>query len=143
MARAGGLGVIHQFTTIQDQVNEIKKVVNNKEKIVWLSEPMVLYLTGEISYYPLINHLNFYKPHPEVEAVKSLGFWNEEMMRGWLQETDLLVVDQNKMRGLLKNEKTRSLNKLVNDQIDTNFEKLEITTDIWPGKLNFYQPLDR
>lgn len=128
---------------INRSVNEIKPVVEDKEKIIWLSEPMVLYLTGKTAYYPLINHSNFYKPSTKTKAVKSLGFWNKAMMNDWLLEADLLVIDQNKMRGLSKNNRTIPLVSLLNQVIETDFEEIKVEKDIWPGKLKFYQPLNR
>ena len=46
MARAGGLGVIHQFSTIQDQVEEIKKVKKSTSYII--EKPLTIQ-----SYYSL------------------------------------------------------------------------------------------
>lgn len=82
---------------LNQSVNELKPIINNKQKIIWLAEPMSLYLAGRVSYYPLINHTNFYKPSADTDTVKKLGFWNLAMMNQWLEEADLAVIDPNRL----------------------------------------------
>ena len=117
------------ISALNQSVKELKPIINNKQKIIWLAEPMSLYLAGRTSYYPLINHTNFYKPSTDTATVKKLGFWNQVMMDQWLEEADLVVIDPNRLT-IAKIDLTQELTD----------KWLPITTppNIWPEGLTFY-----
>ena len=110
----------------------LKSIVTDKQHIIWMAEPITLYLAGKISYYPLINHTNFYKPSPDTATVRKLGFWNETMMDQWLNETDLLVIDQGR-------EANVNL-EFMTEPINNDFGLKAVTAKITPGNLTFYEP---
>ncbi len=84
--------------TLNQSAKNLRPIVADKEHIIWLAEPMSLYLAGKVSYYPLINHTNFYKPSDDTATIRALGFWNEAMMLEWLDQTDLAVIDPHRLR---------------------------------------------
>ena len=90
---------------------------------------MSLYLAGKVSHYPLINHTNFYKPSADTTTVKQLGFWNEPMMDEWLNQADLIVIDNHRL----------NLTKInLVEKLGQNWRVLASPADIWPGGLIFY-----
>jgi len=110
--------------------DSLKPIVANKQNIVWLAEPMSLYLAGRVSYYPLINHTNFYKPSADTTTVKKLGLWNLEMMNQWLDEADLLVIDPNRL----------SFAKIdLTQELADKWLPIVQPPDIWPKNLMFYE----
>jgi len=124
---------------INKSIKPLKKIISVKDKIIWLAEPLPLYLAGKVSYYPLINHTNSYKPLGETEVVKNLGFWNSEMMEQWLDEAELVVVDENRLKLLEQNPLTLALPKMVEERLESDYEIIEVKEYIWPGNLKFYE----
>ena len=125
---------------INQSAAKLDSFTSQKKHIIWLSEPISLYVSGKVYYYPLINHINFYKPTNETAIVRKLGFWNQEMLDQWLDEAELVVVDKNKL--LLLNE-TPQGQQLVNDltqKLIKDFQMIDERDDIWPGELLFYKP---
>ena len=103
----------------------LKPIIAEEKNIIWLTEPMSLYLAGRISYYPLINSANFFKPASDTNTVAGLGFWNQAMLDQWLAQSTLFVIDENNLKSL---ELKPSLYQLT-----------EIRNDIWPGSLYFFK----
>lgn len=128
---------------INQSIQPLKEITADKNKIVWLSEPIALYLAGKISYYPLINHTNFFKPSEDTVTVRSLGFWNQEMMSQWLNQADLVVMDSNRLLILSRNSLTRPTAEMITERLQTQFILLKIDHYIWPGNLNFYLPRNK
>ena len=112
----------------------LKPIVANKKKIIWLSEPMSLYLAGKISYYPLINHTNFYKSSNDTPTVRKLGFWNQEMMAEWLNEADLVVLDYNRLKIVSDN----NLTQIIENKVNNNYTFIQTPENIWPENLSFF-----
>lgn len=137
---AGHLNQPTHLQQINESIQSLKEITANKNKIVWLSEPMSLYLTGKISYYPLINHTNFLKPSKDTATVRSLGFWNEEMLSEWLNQAELVVIDSNRLLLLQKNPITQPTAEMIVNKLQNQFKQLKIDNHIWPGNLNFYLP---
>ena len=125
---------------INQSIQPLKKLTAGRDKIIWLSEPMALYLAGKISYYPLINHTNFFKPSQDTATVRSLGFWNHAMMSEWLDQADLVVIDSNRMFFLNQNPLTQSTAEIIVEKLKTQFTLLQLDSNIWPGNLSFYVP---
>lgn len=119
---------------------ELKPIIKDKNKILWLGEPMSLYLAGRVSYYPLINHTGFYKPASNTDTVRKLGFWNQEMLNQWLNEADFLAIEANKVKLLKENQAGINLMEFIENKVSTDFKPLAVDDDIWPGGLTFYQP---
>ena len=128
------------LSKINQSAERLKPIVKENEKIIWLTEPISLYLADKISYYPLINHTNSYKPSLDTNTVRSLGFWNQEMMSQWLSEADLVVLDENRLRGLRQTELTKPVAKTITEYMDKNYDLLVINDYIWPGELSFFKP---
>lgn len=121
---------INTLKQLSLSANSLKPIVANKQDIVWLAEPMSLYLAGRVSYYPLINHTNFYKPSIDTTTVKRLGFWNQAMMHQWLKEADLLVVDPNRL----------SFAKIdLTQELADKWLPIVQPPDLWPKNLMFYE----
>lgn len=118
--------------------NALEEVIKGKDKIVWLAEPMNLYLTGKVSYYPLINHTNFFKTSQQTEVVKRLGFWNQEMMQEWLDQADMTVVDPNRLIIMKQVSSTRPFVDWFEHELKTNWEVLLKPNQILPDRLVFY-----
>jgi len=114
--------------------------VADKQKIVWLGEPINLYLAGRASYYPLINHTNFYKPSLDTSTVKKLGFWNQAMMAEWLNDVDLVVIDEGRLALLNQSSQTQPLVELIKVKINNDFKEISVGTNIAPGNFTFYEP---
>lgn len=115
--------------TLNHSVKELQPIINDKQKIIWITEPMSLYLSGRISYYPLINHTNFYKPSSDTTTVKNLGFWNQTLLDQWLAEADLLAVDPSRL----------SFAKIDLDQkLNDKWQLIATPDNIWPEGLQFY-----
>ena len=115
---------------LNQSAGKLKPIVQDKQKIIWIAEPMSLYLAGRISYYPLINHTNFYKPSDDTVAIKKLGFWNLEMLYDWLAQADLVVIDPNRL----------SLANIdLNPQLN-NWQPVAAPAEIWPNNLSLYLP---
>lgn len=125
---------------INQSVQPLRKLTAGKNKIIWLSEPMALYLAGKVSYYPLINHTNFFKPSNDTATVRSLGFWNQNMMSEWLNQAELVVIDSNRLSLLNQNSLTRPTAEMIVDRLQTHFISLKVDSVIWPGNLSFYLP---
>lgn len=125
---------------IAKSVDKLQPIIKDKNKIVWISEPTSLYLSGKVSYYPLIHHTGFYKPSNDTKTVKSLGFWNQQMLVEWLNEADLVVIGDTKLQLLRQSSQGMSLAKFIENQLDQKFDLTDRRNDIWPGKLTFYQP---
>ena len=125
---------------IYESAGKLKSIVKHKKNIVWISEPISLYMAGRVSYYPLIHHTGFYKPSNDTETVRSLGFWNQEMLNQWLKEADLVVIGANKLKLLNEASEAISLAKFIENKLNYNFELIETRKDIWPGEMSFYQP---
>lgn len=142
MRLAGIFGVFSKKTDLnklKQSVETVRKVTKNKKRIVWLSEPMALFLAGKVSYYPLINHTNFYKPSQDTTTVRALGFWNQAMMGQWLDEADLVAIDANRVKLLKQSKVTVELADYMISRLNSEFYKLKLSQDIWPGNLSFYQ----
>ena len=125
---------------VSESADKLKPIIKNKDKILWLSEPISLYLAGKVSYYPLIHHTGFYKPSSNTKIVKHLGFWNQEMLEKWLKEVDLVVIGGNKIKLLKEAPKVKHLADFIETRLNLNFELVEERNDIWPGELRFYLP---
>lgn len=125
---------------INQSIQPLRDITAGKNKIIWLSEPIALFLAGKVSYYPLINHTNFFKPSDDTVTVRSLGFWNEEMMSDWLNQADLVVIDSNRLGILNQNPQTQPIVKMITNRLKIQFVPLPIETYIWPGHLSFYLP---
>ncbi len=121
--------------------NALKKVVDQKEKIIWLTGPMPLYLAGKVSYYPLINHTNFYKTSTDTATVRSLGFWNKAMMEQWLETADLAVIDSNRMSLLKANPETVDVTILIEEKLLSGYKSIPAPENVWSENLRFYEPL--
>ena len=137
---AGHLNQPTNLQQINQSIQPLKELTAGKNKIIWLSEPMALYLAGKISYYPLINHTNFFKPSTDTDTVRSLGFWNQEMMFQWLDEAELVIIDSNRLYLLNQNALTRPTVEMIISRLQTQFTPLPINNYIWPGNLSFYLP---
>jgi len=114
-----------------EQKNLENILAENKTRTIWIAEPITLYLNGKVSYYPLINHTNFYKPSNDTATIKALGFWNQTLLDQWLKEADLLVLDPNRL-ALAKIE--------LKPELEANWEKITPPATVWPPGLEFYLP---
>jgi 4-amino-4-deoxy-L-arabinose transferase-like glycosyltransferase len=123
---------------INQSAQALKPIVKNKKQIIWLSEPISLYLAGKISFYPLINHTNSFKPSEMTETVEALGFWNQAMMRNWLSQADLVVIDKNRLNLLKQSPQANKVAVLLESEINDNWQQLEVEKYIWPGHLFFF-----
>jgi len=126
---------------INESVKKIEPLVKSKDKILWLTEPIGLYLAGRVSYYPLIHHTGFFKPSNDTMTVRRLGFWNEQMLVEWLAEADLVVIGENKMKLLKQAPKVKYLADFIETELETKFELIGKRDDMWPKNLWFYKPL--
>ena len=137
----GGLKQPTHLQQINNSVSEVKQLTAGKDKIIWLAEPITLYLSGKISYYPLINHTNFFRSSTDTQAVRRLGFWNQEIMKGWLNEADFVVVDANRLAFLeQKSPEGKSTATMIRTTLEDNFTLVTPNNYIWPGNLSFYLP---
>lgn len=125
----GQPGKLNTIKRLSVSAQNLKPVVADKPAIIWIAEPMSLYLTGRVSYYPLINHTNFYKPSAGTATIKSLGFWNEAMLGSWLDEADLLVVDPNRLNFAGIN---------LGEKLNHSWQPIAAPENIWPEQLVFY-----
>ncbi|MEK7622418.1 MAG: hypothetical protein AAB430_00975 [Patescibacteria group bacterium] len=121
----------------------LKPIVADKTKIIWIAEPISLFMAGKVSYYPLINHTGFYKPSADTDTVRSLGFWNMAMLKEWFNEADLVVIEDNKMKLLRESSQATELAELIKDTLAAKYKLIWKTNDLWPKGLEFYQPLGR
>ena len=121
----------------------LKPIVADKTKIIWIAEPISLFMAGKVSYYPLINHTGFYKPSADTDTVRSLGFWNMAMLKEWFNEADLVVIEDNKMKLLRESNQATELAELIKDTLAAKYKLIWKTNDLWPKGLEFYQPLGR
>ena len=138
-------GHINQTTDLQkinQSVEPLKQITEGKNNIIWLSEPIALYLAGKVSYYPLINHTNFFKPSDDTDTVRSLGFWNQEIMSEWLDEAELVVMDINRLNFLRQNPLAQPTADMITKRLQTQFSPLKIEGNVWPTNLSFYLPLN-
>jgi len=122
----------NQQTTIKalnQSATNLRQLAADKKHIVWLAEPMSLYLAGKVSYYPLINHTNFYKPSTDTDTVKQLGFWNEAMLDEWLDQADWLVIDNNRLNFVQIN---------LDQKLSDAWQVSPTPANIWPEGLVFY-----
>ena len=124
-------GKINTITAMNRAAAEINTLAENKTRTIWIAEPITLYLNGKVSYYPLINHTNFYKPSNDTATIKALGFWNQTLLDQWLKEADLLVLDPNRL-ALAKIE--------LKPELEANWEKITPPATVWPPGLEFYLP---
>lgn len=124
---------------INQSVKPLQQITAGKNNIIWLSEPMALYLAGRVSYYPLINHTNLFKPSNDTATVQSLGFWNQEMMSNWLNQADLVVIDSNRLSLMQQSSLARPTAEMIVSRLNNQFTPLNVSTDIWPGNLRFFQ----
>jgi len=125
---------------INKSVEKLKPLVKDYDHIIWINEPTVFYLAGKVSYYPLINHINFYKNSTQTETVKALGFWNMEMLNQWLKEADLVVVGDNKIKLLKESSQGIPLAEFLENKLKSDFKVKETRKDIWPDVISFYEP---
>lgn len=137
---AGHLNRPTDLQEINRSIPPLKELTHGKNKIIWLTEPMALYLAGKVSYYPLINHTNFFKPSDDTATVQLLGFWNLEMMSRWLDQADLVVIDTNRISILNQNPLTQPVVTMIENSLQTQFIPLTVNPNVWPGNLRFYVP---
>ena len=130
------------LTTINEAVAKQNPLVSGYDKIVWINEPMTLYLSGKVSYYPLINHINFYKNSQDTVTVRALGFWNLEMMGEWLDEADLVIVGNNKLKLLKESSEGIPAAAFIESKLSKDFKIKEKRNDIWPDVITVYEPKD-
>ncbi len=121
--------------------NDLKAMVESKEKIVWLAGPMSLYLAGKVSYYPLINQTNFYKISADTATVRALGFFNKVMLEDWLKTADLVVIDKNRLSGLKANPKTAEVTILIEEKLLSEYKLMPPPETFLGENLGFYEPL--
>jgi len=126
---------------INQSAERLKPLVENYDKIIWLNEPTVFYLVGKVTYYPLINHINFYKNSNQTKTVRSLGYWNLEMLDQWFDETDLVVIGDNKIKLLNQSSEGVPVAKFIEKRLTSDFKIKTIRNDIWPDRITFYEPL--
>jgi 4-amino-4-deoxy-L-arabinose transferase-like glycosyltransferase len=136
---SGGFNYPTHLQQINQSIEPVKKLTGNSQNIVWLSEPMSLYLSGRVSYYPLINHTNFFKTSNDTEVVRELGAWNFQMMSQWLDEADLVVVNDNRLVLMNKSELARPTAQFINQKLSENFTQIYPLESVWPGNLRFFQ----
>lgn len=117
------------ISLVYQSAANLKPLIADKPRIVWLTEPMTLYLAGRVSYWPLVNYTNFYKPSDDTVTVRKLGFWNRAIMNQWLNEADLVVVDKHR---------TGFINLKPNC-----WQILPAPAGVWPEGLSFYLPKSR
>jgi hypothetical protein len=128
------------IAALNQSSQSLQPIVAGKNNIIWLAEPISLYLAGKISYPPLINHTNFYKPSSDTATVARLGFWNDALMTQWLKEADLVVIDPDRLTFLSQSQQAVSIVKLINGTLSQNYTSLPIKPDAWLGNLQFYIP---
>lgn len=116
---------------LSQSAQNLQPVISGQDKIIWIAEPMSLYLAGQVAYYPLINHTNFYKPSHDTATVKRLGFWNLALLDQWLNQADLLVIDPNRLNFAGIN---------LDDKLDDRWQMIAAPANVWPENLQFYLP---
>lgn len=126
------------LTTINEAVARLKPQIDGYDKIVWINEPMILYLAGKVSYYPLINHINFYKNSADTATVRNLGFWNLAMLAEWFEEADLIVIGNNKLKLLKESQEGIPAAQFIEERLSGNFQFKAKRNDIWPDVITFY-----
>jgi len=126
---------------INQSAEKLKPLVENYHKIIWINEPTVFFLAGKVSYYPLINHTNFYKNSNQTETVRNLGFWNLEMLDQWFDEADLVVIGNNKIKLLNESSEGVPVAKFIEKRLTNDFKIKTVRSDIWPDLITFYEPL--
>lgn len=134
----GHLNQPTHLSLINQSVKPLKQMIKNKDKILWLAEPMPLYLAERVSYYPLINHTYTFSLSKNTKKTEISGKWNQEMMSLWLNETDLAVIDDYKLNNLM--QKSKSATELIQNKLNNQFNNLNAVNEIWPGGLKFYIP---
>lgn len=137
---AGNINKPTDMQKINQSTSTVTKLTNDKNKIIWLAEPIALYTAGKISYYPLINHTNFYKPSTDTATVRDLGFWNQSMMNDWLNQAEMVVIDPNRLKILNLNQASRSVVETINTKLKTSYFQIYPGGNIWPENLEFYFP---
>ena len=128
---------------INQSGKRLKPIVADKTKIIWIGEPISLYMAGKVSYYPLINHTGFYKPSADTDTVRRLGFWNMTMLEEWFKEADFVVIEDNKIKLLRESSQAAELAEFIKDNLARKYQLIWKTNDLWPKGLEFYQPLGR
>lgn len=118
----------------------IQPIIKDRKKIVWIDEPLSLYLNGRISYYPLINHTGFYKPSDDTATVRRLGFWNLAILQQWLDDADLVVLGDNKLKLLKDSPEGIKAADFIETTLEKQFRLIETREDLWSGKTMFYEP---
>lgn len=131
---------INTIAALTKSSKSLRPIVADKNKIVWLAEPISLYLTGKVSYPPLINHTNFYKPSADTVTVARLGFWNDALIKQWLEEADLVVIDPDRLVFLSQSQQAVPLVRLINNTLSQSYNSLPVNQDSWLGNLQFYIP---
>lgn len=116
---------------LPENAQQLQNLIPENEKVIWLAEPITLYLAGRKTYYPLLNHYNFYKDNPNTLLVENLGFWNQEMLTNWFKESSLVIIDPSKLELLQQSTSGRKLllfiqNNLNNYTLINNFNGLLI-----------------
>ncbi len=114
---------LNTISTLNRSAANLRPLIADKNHVVWLGEPMSLYLAGRVSYYPLINLTNFFKPSDKTETIRKLGFWNQAMMTEWLKTADFAAIDSNR----------RSFADLGNE-----WHQEPKPEQIWPPEMTFY-----
>ncbi len=123
---------------INQSAKKIKEIIPEGEKVVWLANPMTLYLAGRRSYFPLINHVNFYRSDFNTQKVKKLGLWNEQMFLSWIKESNFVFLDPNKLKSL--SQKAPGLVISIKKELEENFQLVETFDENFsPKNLIFFK----
>lgn len=125
---------------INHSAKEFEAILPKEQRVVWLAEPITLYLARGKSFYPLINHFNFYKSTSDTKTVQALGFWNQEMLQDWLEEVNFVFVDPNKISILKQTSESKELVTFLESYLETNYRLVKVFNDnFWPKNLIWFE----
>lgn len=82
----------------------IDKMIPNGLKIYWLGESTAILLGLENQFYPQQFNEGFsFKVGSVDDLAAKYGFWNDNLAREWSNDTDFMIVEENKMQNPILN----------------------------------------
>jgi len=128
--------------TINQSAITISQITRPDERIFFLGQPIVLHLANRVTYGALFNSLNFFKPGAETAVVKKYGFWNEALADQWLNDAQVVLIEENILKTILNSVPLSDLAKIITDKLEQNYKLVDRVENFWPSPLLVFKPIN-
>ena len=102
----------------------------------------MLHLADRVTYGALFNSLNSFKPRAKTNIVEKYTFWNEDLANRWLNDADIVLLEENKLKIISDSSPLSNLDKIINKDLKQNYKLINRIEDFWPSPLLVFKRFD-